>query len=156
MQCCCIESWLWSFSGSRRSIWYHLGRSESDLHLNTCRGAKHREQQWRVERYNKFKQSQPKMCRIWKCSAELYTSYMQRWRWTGVTTSSYKMFWCGYQYSSYSQLVVFSDWWRSLCVVAPQLKVATKPQKVQLMPYYQGNVVAGVFLKTTFFTWRIF
>lgn len=37
---CCTESWWWSFSQSQRSIWGHLDRSESDLHLNNWRGGK--------------------------------------------------------------------------------------------------------------------
>lgn len=46
MQSCCTQSWWWSFSQSLRSTWSRLGKSKSDLHLNTWRKGREEGQKW--------------------------------------------------------------------------------------------------------------
>lgn len=46
MQSCCTQSWWWSFSQSLRSTWSRLGKSKSDLHLNTWRKGREGGQKW--------------------------------------------------------------------------------------------------------------
>lgn len=46
MQSCCTQSWWWSFSQSPRSTWSRLGKSKSDLHLNTWRKGREGGRKW--------------------------------------------------------------------------------------------------------------